>query len=76
MKTETCFLRELETLVQRIVQESGGPRGFEARRWLRAWIVRPTAAFGGKRPEGFLRTEAGRLEVKRLIERMQSGAYT
>lgn len=75
MKAETRFLEELETLVERIVQESGDSRVFDARRRLREWMARPTAALGGKRPDELLRTEDGRLAVRELIERMQSGAY-
>lgn len=40
-----------------------------------AWLTRPTAALGGKRPAELLRTDNGRLEVRLLIERMQSGTY-
>jgi len=75
MKPQARFLVELEQLVEKIVRESGSPKGFDARSWLKAWLTRPTPALRVKRPNEFLRTDAGRLEVRLLIERMHSGAY-
>lgn len=76
MRADTRRIRELKTLVQRIVQESGEPRGFDAKKWLRGFMASPKAALGGKRPLELIRTQKGRLAVRQLIERMQSGAYT
>lgn len=76
MKPQARFLSELEQLVERIVCESGNMDGFNPRGWLKSWLARPTPALGGKRPNEFLRTDAGRIEVRLLIERMQSGAYS
>lgn len=76
MKAEVRYRRELEEVVERIVRESGNPRGFNAQEWVRHWIATPKRALGGRRPRDLLRTESGRTAVRQLIERMQSSAYT
>ena len=61
--------------VQAIVEESGNPEGFDARRWTEAFLVRPMPALGGRTPNEFLETEEGQTLIENLISRMQSGAY-
>lgn len=61
--------------VERIVRESGSAKGFDAARWLAAWLDRPNAALGGRRPGGLMDTADGRGMVSDLVLRMQTGAY-
>lgn len=61
--------------VETIVRESGDPEGFDAGRWVAAWLERPLPALGGRRPAELMDTADGRSIVSDLIARMQSGAY-
>jgi putative toxin-antitoxin system antitoxin component (TIGR02293 family) len=58
-----------------IVNESGSAAGFEAPRWLAAWLDRPVPALDGRRPGELMDTAEGRELVSNLLARMQSGAY-
>jgi putative toxin-antitoxin system antitoxin component (TIGR02293 family) len=62
--------------VQRIVEESGNPEGFDAARWLADWISEPVPALGGTRPLDWMDTMAGQTQVRQIIGRMQTGAYS
>jgi putative toxin-antitoxin system antitoxin component (TIGR02293 family) len=42
--------------VQQIVQESGDPAGFDAGRWVTAFLDAPSPALGGRRPRDLMRT--------------------
>lgn len=66
----------LATFVQRIVDESGDPSGFDALAWTRRWLAGPCPALGGARPVDHITTPEGRALVETLILRMQSGAYS
>ena len=61
--------------VSTMVKESGNPEGFDAAKWVAAWLERPQPALGGKRPAELMDTADGRSIVSDLIARMQSGAY-
>lgn len=61
--------------VERMVQESGTPDGFDAAVWTAAWLDRPHPALGGARPATLMDTAEGRTLVSRVIAQMQSGAY-
>lgn len=61
--------------VDTIVKESGNPGGFDAAKWVAAWLDRPQPALGGKPPAELMDTSDGRSIVSDLIARMQSGAY-
>jgi putative toxin-antitoxin system antitoxin component (TIGR02293 family) len=61
--------------VEHLVKESGNPDGFNASRWVAAWLERPLPALGGARPGGLMDTAEGRDIVSSLIGQMQSGAY-
>lgn len=61
--------------VDQMVKESGNPAGFDAAKWVAAWLDRPQPALGGKRPAELMDTADGRSIVSDLIARMQSGAY-
>jgi hypothetical protein len=67
--------RWLVDLVVRVVQESGDPSNFDARRWAIEWIEEFNPALGGRRPKEFLSSAEGRSIVAGLILKMQSGAY-
>ena len=61
--------------VDTMVKESGNPEGFDAAKWVAAWLDRPQPALGGKRPAQLMDTADGRSIVSDLVARMQSGAY-
>jgi putative toxin-antitoxin system antitoxin component (TIGR02293 family) len=61
--------------VDAIVRESGNPEGFDAAKWVSAWLDRPQAALGDKRPAELMDTSEGRGIVSGLVAQMQSGAY-
>ena len=61
--------------VQQIVQESGDPAGFDAGRWVTAFLDAPSPALGGRRPRDLMRTSDGRTVVSTLVAQMQSGSY-
>ena len=62
-------------VVQRMVEESGDARGFDARSWLDEWINQPNPALSGKKPVAFLSSVSGRLLVERLLLSAQSGSF-
>ncbi|HQC96537.1 MAG TPA: MbcA/ParS/Xre antitoxin family protein [Aquabacterium sp.] len=66
----------LAAVVQRVVNESGDPTGFDAHAWTCRWIRKPMPALGGACPETCMQTQEGRQLVETLLLRMQSGAYT
>jgi putative toxin-antitoxin system antitoxin component (TIGR02293 family) len=59
----------------RIVRESGNPEGFDAARWVAAWLDTPVPALGGQRPATLMDTVDGRELVSGIVAQMQSGAY-
>jgi len=61
--------------VQRMVEESGNPTGFDAPAWLGGWLSDPNPAFGGVPPGGYMDTEKGSALVSQILLQMQSGAY-
>jgi putative toxin-antitoxin system antitoxin component (TIGR02293 family) len=62
-------------LVQKMVNESGDPVGFDAARWVGRWITGPVPALGGKTPASYLDTFEGQKLVANLLAMSQSGAY-
>jgi len=62
--------------VQRIVDESGDGKDFDAKAWLEEWINQPNPALGGAKPVSYLDTMAGRLLLRNLLLRSQSGAFS
>lgn len=61
--------------VQRIVEESGEPTGFDAARWTARWLLSPVAALGGRPPMEYMDTAEGRALVSQLLAQVQSGTY-
>lgn len=70
------YVDALTAIVQRIVNESGDPVGFDARAWTLEWIHEPVPALGGARPIDYMLTAEGSALVETLVHRMQTGAYS
>lgn len=68
-------LARLVGQVEAMVQESGDPAGFDAARWVSAWLHQPNPALGERRPIELMDTVTGQELVSGLLARMQSGAY-
>lgn len=49
--------------------------GFDAAKWLGAWIERPQPALGGRKPADLLDTPTGFEVVAKLLGSLESGAY-
>lgn len=61
--------------VDYMVRESGDPEGFNAARWVAAWLERPLPALGDAPPGELMDTAEGREIVSGLVSQMQSGTY-
>ncbi|MHB8415293.1 MAG: antitoxin Xre/MbcA/ParS toxin-binding domain-containing protein [Acidiferrobacteraceae bacterium] len=68
-------LERLVGQVKAIVAQSGDPAGFDADRWVAAWLDRPLPALGGARPADFMDTMEGQKLITQLLAQSQSGAY-
>jgi uncharacterized protein (DUF2384 family) len=66
----------LQALVERIVRESGKTQGFDAQAWLTRWLDETLPALAGRRPADVLREPGGYEQVRTIVARMQSGAYS
>ena len=62
--------------VQRMVEESGQPKGFDAAAWVARWLEKPVPALGGMKPAELMDTAEGQGIVSNLLSRTQSGAYS
>jgi putative toxin-antitoxin system antitoxin component (TIGR02293 family) len=77
-KDESERVLGVETLigtVQKMVEQSGDPAGFDAAQWLSAWLTSPVPALGGATPASYLDTFEGQKMVGELLAMSQSGAY-
>lgn len=61
--------------VERLVEESGDPTGFNAARWVASWLSEPLTALGGKPPADLMDTAEGRMLVLSFVGQMQAGTY-
>jgi putative toxin-antitoxin system antitoxin component (TIGR02293 family) len=61
--------------VQSMVDESGDPANFDARKWTARWLGEPLPALGGARPLDLMDTMEGQGLVSDTLARIQSGAY-
>jgi putative toxin-antitoxin system antitoxin component (TIGR02293 family) len=61
--------------LEAMVEESGGPSGFDARAWMARWLTEPLPAFGGAHPADLIDTMEGQGLVSAALARLQSGAY-
>lgn len=73
---DASAMTRLVSLVQRIVNESGNPEGFDAHAWTLDWLTHPVPALGMARPAEYMQTEEGLVLVERLLLQVQSGAYS
>lgn len=62
-------------MVQTMVEQSGDPTGFDAARWVSAWLTKPLPALAGDTPASYLDTFEGQKLVAELLSMTQSGAY-
>lgn len=69
-------LERLIEQVQRMVEESGDPEGFDAGAWLGQWLNEPVPALGGRRPAEYMDTSEGQQLVATIVAQIQSGAYS
>jgi hypothetical protein len=65
----------LVDLVERIVQESGRPEGFDPVGWLMEWAREPNAGLAGATPLSYLEKPGGSEVIVGMLKRMQSGAF-
>lgn len=61
--------------VEKMVQESGDPKCFDARSWLLDWLHSTVPALGGNRPINYLHTSDGIDLISRLLASAQTGSY-
>ncbi len=62
-------------MVQDMVEQSGEPAGFDAARWVSAWLFQPMPALAGATPASYMDTLEGQKLVAELLAMSQSGAY-
>lgn len=65
----------LVNLVQKMVDESGEPEGFDAKKWLCTWLHEEVPSLGWRKPVTYLDTADGEELVARTLLSMQTGAY-
>lgn len=68
-------LQTLVKLVEKIVEESGDPTGFDASSWVGQWLERPQPALAGARPADYMDTMEGQRLVQGLLLKAQAGVY-
>jgi putative toxin-antitoxin system antitoxin component (TIGR02293 family) len=68
-------LAKLVGQVQAMVEDSGDPKGFDARAWTAQWLNAPLPALGGVRPIDLMDTMEGQSLVSDTLSRIQSGTY-
>ena len=61
--------------VQSMVEESGDPSGFDAARWVAAWLGTPLPALAGQSPGHFMDTVDGQQMIADLLARARGGAF-
>ena len=76
MSTFEVALRQLTLFVQKMVEESGEPDGFDPLAWTISWLNEPCPALGGRKPNEYMGSVEGRALVAALLGRLQSGAYS
>ena len=61
--------------VEAMMEDAGGPAGFDARAWLAGWLMSPVPALGGARPIDLMGTMEGQGLVSQTLAQIGSGAY-
>lgn len=67
-------LAKLVANVQRMVNESGDPAGFDAHAWNVDWLTHPVPALGRACPAEYMRTADGLAIVETLLLQIETGA--
>ncbi|MBR8383929.1 MULTISPECIES: MbcA/ParS/Xre antitoxin family protein [Burkholderia cepacia complex] len=70
-----AVIEMLTAQVQRMVEESGNPEGFDTQSWLTDWLYSPLSALGGGCPVDYLHTPEGVDRISRMLASAQTGAY-
>ncbi|ARK45904.1 hypothetical protein BOC35_05810 [Burkholderia pseudomallei] len=65
----------LVNLVQKMVNESGDPEGFDTRKWLCTWLHEEVPSLGWTKPVTYLDTADGEELVALTLLSMQTSAY-
>lgn len=73
---EERYEEELARLIGQLVYESGDPHGFDPTAWVTDWVRHPVPALGWRKPIELLTTPEGFEAVRKVILRMQTGAYS
>ena len=68
-------ITDLTALVQRMINESGEPTGFDARSWLDHWLTGVVPALGDRRPLDVLNEPGGLEFLESLLLRVDHGAF-
>lgn len=68
--------KRLISIVQRVVDESGNPEGFDPVAWTDNWMTLPIPALGGKTPNDYVASGHACSDVVDIVLRMQSGAFS
>lgn len=70
------FIAGLVSMVESMIPD-GQPtaRDFDAATWVARWLGTPQPALGGRQPRDYLDTAEGRGIVRRLLAKVESGAY-
>jgi hypothetical protein len=68
-------IAEMVAQVQRMVEESGNPEGFDAKAWLDDWLTRSLPALGGDCAGNWLDAADRRAVIFTILACTQSGAY-
>lgn len=70
-------IAKLLGMVNAIVDETTAakPPGFDAAKWLGAWLEKPQPALGGRKPGDMIDTPTGMEVVAKLLGSIASGAY-
>jgi uncharacterized protein (DUF2384 family) len=58
-----------------MVEESSDPVGFDASKWVEAWLEQPVPALGGETPSKYIHSASGRKILASLLAQTQHGAY-
>lgn len=73
--SDDCRSRLIST-VQRIVEESGNPEGFDPVAWTDDWMTQPIPALGGQTPKDYVNSGRDCDDVVDIVLRIQSGAFS
>ncbi|WP_187394865.1 antitoxin Xre/MbcA/ParS toxin-binding domain-containing protein [Zoogloea oleivorans] len=58
-----------------MVEDSGGPKDFDAARWIGEWLEQPVPALEGGRPADYMETLTGQALVSNLLIQSQGGVF-